>query len=208
MLDFVWLFLLLSGAIYGMVTGHPGDISQAILQGAGDGIQITIGLAGMFCLWSGLTEIASRAGILTWLSNLLWPVIHILMPNLPKDCDASRAISMNLVANMLGVGNAATPLGIKAVQELKIQERTGDTVSNSMIMFLLLNVAGLQLVPTMVLSIRQGCGATVASSVLPKIWVVQIVSLLCGIITCAICSCISSVSKARFHKKEALVCQA
>ncbi len=208
MLSFVWLFLLLSGAVMGMVSGHPGDVSQAFIQGAGDGIQITLGLAGMFCLWSGLTEIASRAGILTWLSNMLWPIIHLLMPNLPKDCDAARAISMNLVANMLGVGNAATPLGIKAVQELKIQDRTDDTASHNMIMFLLLNVAGIQLVPTMVLSIRQSCGALVASSILPRIWLVQTISLACGIVACAMCSILSSITRTCPNKKEALVCQA
>ncbi len=200
MIDFVWLFLLLSGAIFGMATGQGGAVSEAIISGAGDGVQITLGLAGMFCLWSGLVEVASQAGIMKWLSKLMWPIIRLLMPNLPKDCDAVQAMSMNIVANLLGVGNAATPLGIRAIKELQIQERTGDAASHNMIMFLLLNVAGLQLVPTMVLSIRQGAGAAVASSVLPQIWFAQVVSLTAGIVTCVICRNISRWPV--WHKKQ------
>ncbi len=191
MIDFVWLFLLLSGAIFGMATGQGEAVSEAIIRGAGDGVQITLGLAGMFCLWSGLVEVASRAGIMKWLSRLMWPLIRLLMPNLPKDSDAVQAMSMNIAANLLGVGNAATPLGIRAIKELQIQEGTGDAASHNMIMFLLLNVAGLQLVPTMVLSIRQSAGAAVASSVLPQIWLAQIVSLAAGIVTCVICRNVS-----------------
>lgn len=192
MIDFVWLFLLLSGAIFGMATGQGGAVSEAIISGAGDGVQITLGLAGMFCLWSGLVEVASRAGIMKWLSQLMWPIIRLLMPGLPKDCDAVQAMSMNIVANLLGVGNAATPLGIRAIKELQIQERTGVAASHNMIMFLLLNVAGLQLVPTMVLSIRQSAGAAVASSVLPQIWLAQVISLIAGVIACVICRNVSN----------------
>lgn len=203
MLDFIWLFLLLSGITLGVLTGNSSQISEAILQGAGDGVKITLGMTGIFCLWSGLTEVASRAGILSWLSNLLWPIIHFLMPDLPKNSDATKAISMNLTANLLGVGNAATPLGIKAIQELKIQDHSQDTASHNMIMFLILNVAGMQLVPTMVLSIRQSCGAATASSVLPQIWFVQGLSLTCGILCCLLCKYLSNLINCNKHPLKA-----
>lgn len=160
-------------------------MSNSVLSSAGDAIQLIITMSGAVCLWSGIMEIADRSGISDAVAKLLSPILSKLFPDVDKNGTAFRAISANVTANLLGLGNAATPLGVKAMQELEKETCSSNdrAASKSMIMFVILNTSSIQLMPTMIISILEACGSTNPSSIIPCVWIASV----CGLIT-AICS--------------------
>lgn len=153
MVNLIWAFMAIVGIIFAMINGKMAEVNEAIIQSASDAVTLSIGLISILVFWLGIMKIAEGAGILNVMSKLMRPFILKLFPEIPKDHPAIGYILSNLTANLFGLGNAATPLGIKAMQEMKHLSGT-DTASRSMITFLAINTSSLTLVPTTVIAIR------------------------------------------------------
>ncbi|MHA6251061.1 nucleoside recognition domain-containing protein [Oceanobacillus sp. CAU 1775] len=153
MVNIIWAMMAIVGIIFAMINGKMAEVNEAIIQSASDAVTLSIGLISILVFWLGIMKIAEEAGILNAMSKLMRPIIIKLFPEIPKDHPAIGYILSNLTANFFGLGNAATPLGIKAMQEMKNLSNS-DTASRSMITFLAINTSSLTLVPTTVIAIR------------------------------------------------------
>lgn len=173
---------MLISVVCAAITGRMQQLSDAILSGAGDAIELVISMLGMMCLWTGLMKIADRGGITTLLSRLFSPLLKRLFPEYKPQSPAGKAICMNITANLLGLGNAATPMGIAAMKEMQKENPRPDTANNSMAMFVVINTASLQLIPTTVAILRARYGSATPFDVVPAIWLTSIVALLVGIV--------------------------
>ena len=182
MLGWIWAGLMIAAVLFALFTGHIADVSHAVFSGAGNAVQLTLTLTGVICLWSGIMRIAQRAGITNWLSRLLSPLLRLLFPGMDPKGKAAGAICMNMTANLLGLGNTATPLGLTAMRELQRENPRPDLASNHMVTFVVLNTASLQLIPTTVAAIRSGLGASNPMDILPAVWMASAVSLTVALI--------------------------
>ncbi|BBN98972.1 nucleoside recognition domain-containing protein [Sporolactobacillus terrae] len=159
MINLIWVALFLIGMGYAAVNGTMDDVNKVLFSSASDAVQICFGLVSILIFWLGLMKIAEKSGLLDKLSNLFKPVMKRIFPEVPPDHPAMGYILSNTIANMFGLGNAATPMGIKAMEELKKLSGGKATPSRSMITLLALNTSGLTLVPTTVIAIRMQSGA-------------------------------------------------
>lgn len=148
---------------------------------AGAAVQLVISLAGIMCLWNGLLSVANKAGITRMLSRLLAPAIRFLFKGLDPESDAAQAITMNVSANILGLGNAATPLGLAAMKELDKLARHSQTASDYMVTFVVLNTASLQLLPTTIAAIRLQAGSAAPMEILPAVWLSSLGTVAVGL---------------------------
>ena len=181
MLGYILTVMLLLSVLLGIFNGHTGEISKAITDGAGDAVKLCISMAGMIALWSGIMKIAEKAGIVSKISLVLRPIIRLLFPNVKTNSECENAISLNITANILGLGNAATPMGIKAMREL--QKISRDTKpSKEMTIFLVLNCASLQLIPSTVAALRGANGAKSAFDIIPAVWLTSAATLIFALI--------------------------
>lgn len=155
----VWVVLLVGGLVVAALGGTLPEVTQAAMTAAGKGVEVALGFVGIMTLWLGMARIAERSGLMERLAQLLAPVLRRLFPELPRNTPALGNMSMNLVANMLGMGSAATPFGLKAMQDLKEAQELSDTASASMITFIALNTAALNLVPASVIALRVAAGS-------------------------------------------------
>lgn len=154
MIDLIWLILFIAGIVTAMFTGNMSNVANSVLTGAERAVTLSIGLVSVIALWLGLMNIAERAGAIAWLSRVLRPVAKFLFPSIPSDHPAMGAILANMSANLLGIGNAATPLGLKAMQELQSLNPLKDTASDAMCTLLAINTASITIIPTTVIAIR------------------------------------------------------
>lgn len=179
-------YILAGMMLFSVVTAacHDGmaALSAAALQGCSDAVQLVISLAGMLCLWCGVMNIASKAGLTERLAQLFRPLTRRLFPALDPAGDAMQAICMNLSANLLGLGNAATPFGLAAMRALQKQNPTPDTASDEMLLFVVLNTASLQLLPTTCAALRQQAGSTAPMEILPAVWLTSLGTIAIGLI--------------------------
>jgi spore maturation protein A len=167
--------------IFGITTGRINEVSQASLNGAGNAVALFITLLGSMCLWNGLMKIADACGITSALAALLSPVTKRLFPDLSTTGAGMRAVSMNIAANFLGLGNAATPFGLCAMKEMAKHSSQKGAATDSMAMFIVINTASLQLIPTTIAVIRMKYGSSAPFDILPCVWLSSVVTLLCGI---------------------------
>ncbi len=174
--------ILVGMLIFSLVTAAVTGRMEA-LSGCGDAVALSVSLAGMLCLWSGLMEIARRCRLTEALAKLFRPVTRILFPTVRQDSDAMSAICMNLSANLLGLGNAATPLGLAAMRELQKGNPDPAIASNPMVTFVVLNTASLQLVPTTCAVLRQQAGSAAPMEILPAVWLTGAVALAAALLT-------------------------
>ncbi len=174
--------MIFAGIITGVLTGRTKDVSDAILKSCVNSVELVITMLGAMCLWSGIMRVAQKGGLVDNLAKILKGVFKYLFPGIPKNHPANGAIAMSISADLLGLGNAATPLGIMAMQELSNVNNNSPIASNAMVMFGVVNAACIQLIPTTVLVIRQQAGSTDVSSVMPCIWIASFVSAISGII--------------------------
>lgn len=154
MINYIWVALSIIGILYAMVTGTIGAVNEAVFQSAKESVTLCLGLMSILVFWLGMMKVAQDAGLLDKLSRLFAPVVRRLFPEVPINHPAMGYILSNLMANMFGLGNAATPLGIKAMEQLKQLNGGKNNASRSMITFLALNTSGLTLIPTTVIAIR------------------------------------------------------
>ncbi|MCX7772055.1 MAG: nucleoside recognition protein [Clostridia bacterium] len=182
MLNIIWVIMIFAGVVCGLLTGRTKEVSDAILASCGSAVNLAITMLGAMCLWSGLMKVAQRAGIVDSLAKLLKGVFKFLFPGIPKGHSANGAIAMSISADLLGLGNAATPLGILAMKELSDINGNSPTASNAMVMFAVVNAACIQLIPATVLVIRQQAGSLDPTSIIPTVWVASLFSTLSGIV--------------------------
>lgn len=154
MLNTIWPIFIIISFIYAIFSGRVAQINDAIFASAKDAVDLCITLFGTICLWNGIMQIASNTKIINWLKRAIKPIMKILFPDVNKDDEVYTEISMNMVANIMGLGNAATPLGLKAMQSMQKQNSNKDILSDSMFMFIVINTASLQIIPTTVIAIR------------------------------------------------------
>lgn len=153
MVNLIWAFLAIVGIIYAMFNGTMDEVNKAIFESANEAVTLSIGLISVLVFWLGIMKIAEEAGILKGLAKLFRPIVVRLFPDIPKDHPAIGYILSNVTANIFGLGNAATPMGIKAMEEMKKLSGT-DEASRSMITFLAINTSSLTLIPTTIIAIR------------------------------------------------------
>lgn len=154
MVNYIWVIMTLAGIVFGMINGTMGEVNKAIFTGAKEAVTLCFGLISVLVFWLGMMRIAEESGLLDGLTRLFRPLVKRLFPEVPKDHPAMGYILSNMIANMFGLGNAATPLGIKAMEELQKLNRDKKTASRSMITFLAINTASITLIPTTVIAIR------------------------------------------------------
>jgi spore maturation protein A len=154
MVNYIWVFMMVVGFIFAMINGTMEEVNKAIFDGAKEAVTLCIGLISILVFWLGLMRIAEGSGLLERLSKLFRPIVKRLFPDIPDNHPAMGYILSNMIANMFGLGNAATPLGIKAMEELKRLNGGKDSASRSMVTFLAINTASITIIPTTVIAIR------------------------------------------------------
>ena len=161
-LPVMFIFSLISAA----VTGRMSELSLAVVSGGTAAVELLLNLVAVMCFWGGIMEIAERTGITSGLSRLVAPFLKLLFPNLRKEKYTLEAISMNVTANMLGLGNAATPLGLEAMKRLQSINRDRDRASDEMVVFVVMNTAAMRIIPTTVATLRGQYGSAEPMSIL------------------------------------------
>ena len=186
MINYIWFFILLIGIVFGILTGRGDVISKAMIASSGDTVKFILGLTGSMCLWCGVMRIAQESGLTEKIAKLLRPILNLIFKKEGKDKNVMEAMVMNLTSNMMGLSNAATPWGIKAMEEMDKLNSEKGTASNDMAMFLVLNAACIQFLPTTVLSIRAACGSqNPAEIILPAI-IATATAAFMGVIYCKV----------------------
>ncbi len=201
MLNYIWAGMILIGVIYGAITGRMADVTNAALDSAGDAVSLCITMIGVMALWVGLMEIAQKSGLIAKLTRGIQPFISFLFPRIPKGHPAREYISTNLIANVLGLGWACTPAGLKAMEELaKLEVERGNPAylddgkgivgkreriaSNEMCTFLILNISSLQLIPVNMIAYRSQYGSVNPAGIIAPAIVATFVSTLTAVVYC------------------------
>ncbi|MDZ5712053.1 nucleoside recognition domain-containing protein [Jeotgalibacillus haloalkalitolerans] len=159
MVNLIWIFMLVSGLLFSIFNGTIDEVNKGLFDSAGQAVELVIGFAAIFTLWLGMMEIARRAGLLNLITKLCFPLIQRLFPDLPKNHPAAGYIMTNVSANFFGLGNAATPFGVKAMKELQVLNHQPEKASRSMVTFLCLNTAAVTFFPATIVSMRLSEGA-------------------------------------------------
>lgn len=178
MVNLVWVAMAVIGIVYAMINGTMEEVNKAVFDGAKDAVTICIGLISVLVFWLGLMKIAEEAGLLKKLVILFMPIVKRLFPEIPKDHPSMGFILSNMMANFFGLGNAATPLGIKAMEQLKELNGGKDSASRSMVTFLALNTSAITLIPTTVISIRMTYESANPTEIVGVTFIAQVLSMI------------------------------
>ena len=203
MLNYIWAFMILLGVFFAACTGHMSEVTNAALDSAGEAISLCLTMAGVMALWMGLMEIAQKAGLIEKMTKGIAPFLHFMFPGIPKDHSAREYIATNIIANILGLGWACTPAGLKAMEALakleeergnpeyqpekpgKAQGRTGIRIaSNEMCTFLILNISSLQLIPVNMIAYRSQYGSANPAGIIAPAIVATLFSTFVAILYC------------------------
>ena len=183
-MNILWSVLVLISIAFSIMHATVADTAVAVFSAAQEAVELTLKMLGMFCFWDGIMKIAQRGGVTDCIQKMLTPLLNLLFPNHKNDDTAKRAIAMNMTANILGLGNAATPLGLEAMRRLKANERCKDTATNDMIRFVVLNTASIRLIPTTVAMLRFEAGSASPMEILPLSAIVSLLSCSVGLLIC------------------------
>lgn len=181
MLNILWPIFMILSVMYAIISGNIEEVNTGIFNSLSEAVELSITFLGTICLWSGIMEIAKKTSLINKLNKLLKPFINFLFPDLKNNEIAKQEISMNMIANILGLGNAATPLGIKAMKTMQKENKRKDTLSNSMMMFIVINTASIQLIPTNVIAIRTSLNSQNPTSIIIPVWIATIIAGVVGI---------------------------
>lgn len=182
MLNKIWPFFIIISFIYALYAGNIFNINSAIFDSAEQTVNLCLTLLGTICMWNGIMKIAMKTTLMEKLTKFLKPFISFIFPEIKEDKQISKEISMNMVANILGLGNAATPLGLKAMKSMQEKNENKNRLSNSMAMFILINTASLQIIPTTVISIRTSLGSAEPTKIIIAVWFATIIAFATAII--------------------------
>lgn len=176
----VWGVMVMASVVCAVTGGRMAQVSSAALEGARAAVELCISLAGVLCLWSGFMELLKQCGLERKLAALFRPLMRRLLPQASRDAETMAAVSGNLSANLLGLGNAATPLGIRAARRMALGAEGRAT--DELCRLVVLNTASVQLLPTTVAAVRAGCGSAAPFDILPAVWVSSILSVSVGLL--------------------------
>lgn len=176
----IWTGMVALSVGYGLYAGTIGAVGAAAMEGAAAAVELCLSMAGILCLWNGVMAVMRSCGLTDSLSRLLRPVLGRLLPQACRDRETLAALSGNVSANLLGLGNAATPLGIKAAQ--RMAEGCGGRASDELCLLVVLNTASIQLLPTTVAGVRSALGAESAFDILPAVWLASVISVAAGLL--------------------------
>ena len=176
----IWTGMVVLSVLCGLATGRGPAVAAAAMEGAAAGVELCLSMAGVLCLWMGVMEVMKRSGLSDKLSRLLMPVLRRLYPAFARDREVMDTISANVSANLLGLGNAATPLGLEAAR--KMSRKTPGVASDGLCMLVVCNTASIQLIPTTVAAVRAGVGCAAQFDCLPAVWLASAISVSVGIL--------------------------
>lgn len=186
MLNIIWPVFIIISYIYAIFIGNVTPINNSIFESCKSAVDLSITFLGTMCLWSGIMKIVQNTTLITRLTSFLKPIMKFLFPDLKKEDEAYKEISMNMVANILGLGNAATPLGLKAMKTMQKANSKKDTLTNSMAIFIIINTASIQIIPTTVIAIRSSLGSTNPTSIIIPVWIATICAAIAGVVSAKI----------------------
>lgn len=181
-MNYIWVFMIVISYIFSFFTGNIDTVTKSVFDGCESAVGLVISLLGMMCLWTGLLEVAQESGITKKIQKLLFPVVRIVFPKVCKIPEIAGAISMSITANLLGLSNAATPLGIAAMEKLEEHNTLIDTASDEMCMFVVINTASVTLIPTTLLTLRSAFNSSAPFEIVVPVWIASILSVSSGII--------------------------
>lgn len=182
MLNILWPILIIISIIYGMISGNIEEVNNSVFNSADDAVQLCITFLGTICLWNGIMEIIKETTLMNKISKVIVPVMKFLFPNISRQDKEYKEISMNIIANILGLGNAATPLGLKAMKTMQNKNNNKDRLTNNMAMFIVINTASIQIIPTTVIAIRNSLGSEMPTKMLVPVWISTICAATAGIV--------------------------
>lgn len=182
----VWTGMVALSLIFGLFTGNIDAVSNAAMEGAAAAVELGVSMAGILCLWTGVMELMNQCGLSQKLARVFRPLLRRLLPNACRDEETLSAISANVSANLLGLGNAATPLGIRAAR--RMARGTEGVASDELCLLVVLNTASIQLIPATVAGVRAAFGAAAPFDILPAVWLASVLSVTVGLVTAKILS--------------------
>jgi len=180
----IWTGMIVVSILCALATGRGPEVAAAAVEGTSAAVQLALSIAGMLCLWTGVMEVMRQSGLADKLSRLLFPLLCRLFPQAAKDRDTMDSISANVSANLLGLGSAATPLGLEAARRLS--RRSQGAASDDLCMLVVCNTASIQLIPTTVATVRAAEGCAAPFDILPAVWLASTLSVGVGILACRI----------------------
>ena len=187
MLNYLWGFLIIIGVIYAALTGHMAEVTNGALDSSKEAVSICITMLGVMSLWTGLMQIAQKAGIISSFTRKIRPLLRWLFPDVPQDNPAIEYIATNLIADFLGLGWASTPAGLKAIKELaKLNKKDVHTASDAMCTFLIINISSIQLIPVIIIAYSSQYGSVNPAAIIVPGLIATTVSTIAAIIFCKI----------------------
>jgi spore maturation protein A len=183
MLNYIWLAMIVLAVAVGGINGRIQDVTKSAIESAGNAVTIAIGLIGVMALWLGIMKIAEDSGLMSLVARAIAPVLKKLFPDVPAGHPAMASMTMNIAANMLGLSNAATPMGLKAMEDLEKLNTNPGVATNAMCTFLTVNTAGLQLIPATMISIMASAGSKEPTAVIGTTIAATMAALIVGITT-------------------------
>jgi len=182
MLNKLWPIFIIISIAYGVANGKILDMNNAIFESTESSVKLCLTLLGNMCLWSGIMEIAAKTRLIKKINFALNRLMKFLFPEIKKEDKEYKEITMNITANVLGLGNAATPLGLKAMKTMQEKNKDKDKLTNSMAMFIILNTASLQIIPTTVIAIRSSLESSNPTQIILPVWISTICAAVAGIV--------------------------
>lgn len=181
MLNYVWAVMVIFSVFCAVFSGRAEILTGTILSAGSDAVTLCLKLTGVMCLWSGLMNVAEESGLSRFVSRFTAPILKLIMPLLKKDPDALESVSMNISANLLGIGNAATPLGLKAVNKLNSSADSGDRVTRDIAVFTVLNTSAIRLIPSTAAALREAAGSQAPMEIIFCVWISSGAALFCAV---------------------------
>ena len=178
MLNFIWCFFIIISIIYSIIFGSFTNVNNSIFEAMQSTVSLIISLFGSMCFWNGIMNIVKNTSMINKIKFFINPLIKKLFPNIDENSDCYKNISMNMTSNLLGLGNSATPCGLKAIEEMQKENINKDKLTNNQILFILINTASIQLIPTTIISIRTSLNSKNPSVIILSVWFASIITFL------------------------------
>lgn len=182
MIGYLLFFMIFTSAVFSVIFGSSAEVSSAVISSGGDAVSLVLTLVGSMAVWGGIMRIAEKSGLTELLTKALRPLLKLLFRGLREDSKALRAIAMNMSANLLGLGNAATPLGIEAMRELEKEENAGSRATKNMVLLAVMNACSVEILPTTVAALRLKAGSASPMEILPCVIFVSVCSLAVAVV--------------------------
>lgn len=200
MIKYLWGGMIIIGVTVGCITGRAEELASAMIKSAESSAALALSLIGVYALWLGLLKIAEEAGMIKTIAKASKKLITAIFRGLKKEGEAAGLITMNLVANMLGMGNAATPFGLRAMQALHAENDDKKRPSDAMCTFLILNTASVQLIPLSIIAVRSAAGAKNPSDIVPTAFLATLITAVVGVVLAKLCAKVSRIRESKCRR--------